>query len=102
MLACNDFSAEIGRHRLWFAGGPGWEGELARLFEDQPGLPMPSQFIRVPVGEPAAGEPVIAAAQARVRGGGGRAGRPIPRRVTACIPPHVQPPAPARRRGCAS
>jgi hypothetical protein len=45
-LHLTDFSADIQRHRLWFAAGDDWGGQLERLFEQQPGLPTPQQFIR--------------------------------------------------------
>ena len=46
MLRCEDFSADILAHRLFFASGKCWKDELARIFESQPGLPTPEQFIR--------------------------------------------------------
>jgi hypothetical protein len=46
MLQCADFSRAIERQRLWFAWGKDWVMELKRLFEEHPGLPTPSQFIR--------------------------------------------------------
>jgi hypothetical protein len=48
MLACDDFSAEIAAHRLWFAAGEAWAEELRQIFTDHPGLPTPVQFIRLP------------------------------------------------------
>ena len=64
LLTCDDFSAEIREHRLWFASGPQWAEELERLLEDRPGLPTPSQFIRMPSADPAVVDPMIASAQA--------------------------------------
>jgi hypothetical protein len=46
MLGCENFAAEIRAHRLWFACGEQWSIELDRLFEENPGLPTPAQFIR--------------------------------------------------------
>lgn len=48
LLGCCDFSAEIARHRLWFAVGESWPMMLSQLFADQPGLATPCQFIRTP------------------------------------------------------
>ncbi|MDB5293585.1 MAG: hypothetical protein JWL69_4826, partial [Phycisphaerales bacterium] len=50
VLACDDFSAEIAEHRLWFAWGHAWAAELDRLFIDNSGLPTPVQFVR-PISE---------------------------------------------------
>jgi len=49
LLHCGDFSRAIRTGRLWFAAGGQWPGELARVFAENPGLPTPSQFIRLPV-----------------------------------------------------
>ena len=46
ILHCDDFSREIIGHRLWFAAGEAWVEQLRRVFEEQPGLPTPAQFIR--------------------------------------------------------
>jgi hypothetical protein len=46
MLRCDDFSTDITAHRLLFASGADWEKELARVFDENPGLPTPEQFIR--------------------------------------------------------
>jgi len=46
LLHCDDFSAEIGAGRLFFAGGPDWAGELEAIFKKFPGLPLPQQFLR--------------------------------------------------------
>ncbi len=48
LLGCCDFSADIARHRLWFAIGEQWPVMLGQLFKDQPGLSTPCQFIRTP------------------------------------------------------
>lgn len=49
LLACDFFANDLDRHRLWFAVGPNWTTELKELFNDQPGLCTPTQFIRLPV-----------------------------------------------------
>jgi hypothetical protein len=49
MLHCEDFSADLVRHRLWFASGAQWPQRLSQLLEDHPGLPTPAQFIRTPL-----------------------------------------------------
>jgi hypothetical protein len=64
LLACDDFSAEVRSHRLWFAWGAEWVRELEKLFEEQPGLPTPSQFIRVPATQQTTIESMIGPAQA--------------------------------------
>jgi hypothetical protein len=45
-LGCFDFSQAIERHRLWLVAGPEWETQFKSLFDQQPGLPTPTQFIR--------------------------------------------------------
>lgn len=49
MLHCHDFSEEIGRHRVWFASGENWGGEVEKIFRENAGLPTPQQFIRTPL-----------------------------------------------------
>ena len=63
LLACDDFSAAIRQHRLWFAWGERWAEELDKLFDERPGLPTPTQFIRLPVTEQETVERMIKAAQ---------------------------------------
>jgi len=46
LLHCDDFSAELGAARLFFAAGPDWPSELGAIFEKFPGLALPQQFIR--------------------------------------------------------
>jgi hypothetical protein len=46
ILACDDFSHEIDRGRLWLAAGEVWEAELQRLLRGNDGLPLPGQFVR--------------------------------------------------------
>jgi len=63
LLHCEDFSHEIARHRLWFAAGDNWKNALAELFQNQPGLPTPTQFIRLPLVAAEISDAVIAEAQ---------------------------------------
>jgi hypothetical protein len=46
LLHCDDFSAELGAARLFFAAGADWPSELGAIFEKFPGLALPQQFIR--------------------------------------------------------
>ena len=46
MLHCDNFSRDIGDHRLWFVTGEQWAEQLRRVFQENPGLPTPVQFIR--------------------------------------------------------
>lgn len=64
MLHCQDFSDAIESNRLWFVAGDDWENQLTALFDRQPGLATPTQFIRTPDADPQQVEPVISAAQA--------------------------------------
>jgi hypothetical protein len=48
LLQSEDFSRDIAAHRLWFACGDDWAGEMRRLFDERSGLPTPTQFIRLP------------------------------------------------------
>ena len=64
LLACEDLSAEISSHRLWFAWGHDWAGELRRLFLERPGLSTPAQFIRLPLTPSMEVERLVSAAQA--------------------------------------
>lgn len=63
ILHCEDFSADIADHRLWFACGNDWEGELAKLFAENPGLPTPAQFIRPILADAAPADRLISPAQ---------------------------------------
>jgi hypothetical protein len=64
ILHCEDFLEDIARHRLWFVAGEGWKEQIKTLFEDIPGLPTPSQFIRPIVADAGAMDGLIAPAQA--------------------------------------
>ena len=46
ILHCENFSADIVNHRLWFVCGRCWQADLEKLLYDNPGLPTPSEFIR--------------------------------------------------------
>ena len=63
MLQCEDFSDAISRGRLWFAWGKAWATRLEELFREQPGLPTPSQFIRLPGADAQVIDPLISASQ---------------------------------------
>ncbi len=63
MLRCEDFSADVAAHRLWLACGDDWAAEMARLFAEQPGLPTPTQFVRLPAAAAEVIDPLIAASQ---------------------------------------
>lgn len=45
-LHCEDFSAELSRQRLFFAAGEGWESQLHDILTSNPGLPIPSHFVK--------------------------------------------------------
>jgi hypothetical protein len=47
-LHCVDFSEELFAHRLFFASGENYAQQLTSLFDQYPGLPTPSVFIRPP------------------------------------------------------
>ncbi len=63
LLVCEDLSTAIRESRLWFAAGPDWANALRDLYDQLPGLPTPAQFIRMPVSDPTALEPLIATSQ---------------------------------------
>jgi hypothetical protein len=56
ILACDDFSGDLADQRLWFASGGQWTTQLDDLLTTHPGLPTPTQFVRLLDGieEPAA------------------------------------------------
>lgn len=62
-LGCDDFSAEIASHRLWFATGADWEAQLRQLLELNPGLATPMQFIRPIVADSTVHDGLVAPAQ---------------------------------------
>jgi hypothetical protein len=47
LLACEDFSGDIAAHRLWFAAGENWAEVLESILEEQVGLAVPGQFVRL-------------------------------------------------------
>jgi hypothetical protein len=63
ILACDDFSNEIDRGRLWFAAGEGWAVQLETLLREQDGLPLPGQFIRTALVDGERIDALIAGAQ---------------------------------------
>jgi hypothetical protein len=60
MLRCDDFSADIRAGRLWLATGA---VGLRQLFDQQPGLATPAQFIRLPTTAAEDVDAAVAAAQ---------------------------------------
>ncbi|HEX4125544.1 MAG TPA: hypothetical protein VHY37_12510 [Tepidisphaeraceae bacterium] len=46
MLHCEGFAEDIAAGRLWFAAGPEWPRQIEELFDSQPGLVVPTQFLR--------------------------------------------------------
>ena len=48
MLHCDDFSQDVREHRLWLGVGEQWLGHLDDVLTTYPGLPTPTQFIRLP------------------------------------------------------
>lgn len=59
MLHCEDFSFDIAHHRLWFIAGESWTEQLQSLFTRRPGLPTPTQFIRLRDGNEDAADALI-------------------------------------------
>lgn len=51
MLHCDDLSADIAGHRVWFAAGDSWQRQLEQILEQHSGLAAPSQFIRMPAAD---------------------------------------------------
>jgi hypothetical protein len=46
LLHAQDFSNDVAAGRLWFAAGAEWQQELEAIFDQDPGLPTPVEFIR--------------------------------------------------------
>jgi hypothetical protein len=63
LLHCEDFADDAAAHRLYFAWGDEWAAEMARVFEENPGLPTPSTFVRLPIHDDAVIEKLVARAQ---------------------------------------
>lgn len=60
MLTCHDFSADITAGRLMFA----WDdASLHALFDQNPGLPVPQQFVRIATSPAELAEPAMKMAQ---------------------------------------
>lgn len=74
LLACENFSTDLARPRLFFAAGPDWASALRDIFARHPGLPLPTQFLRVPGALSTTIDPLIAIAQP-VFGAAGAAAR---------------------------
>jgi hypothetical protein len=71
-LHCEDFSTAISAGRLWIAAGKNWTEELAGIFDANPGLCVPQQYIRTGLQDDAevmamiaAANPVFSAANSR-------------------------------------
>ena len=47
MLSCHDFSAAIATRRLIVLSGDHWPDQFAGVFESMPGLPLPTQLVRL-------------------------------------------------------
>lgn len=63
ILHSEDFSTDLQSHRLWFAWGESWHDELGRLFDENPGLPTPAQFVRGAAADQTEAEALIPTAQ---------------------------------------
>jgi hypothetical protein len=63
ILHCDDFTHDLRDHRLWFAAGPGWDVGLRQVFDDQPGLATPTQFIRMQDADASVVDEMISMAQ---------------------------------------
>lgn len=63
LLHCGDLGPDIAAGRLWFAAGQTWPDELRRTLETLPGLPTPSNFIRLPVTDAETIDHLVAEAQ---------------------------------------
>jgi hypothetical protein len=46
MLHCESFAEDIAAGRLWFAAGQQWPRQIESIFDAQPGLVVPTQFVR--------------------------------------------------------
>lgn len=64
----HDFSEAIRGNRLWFAVGAKWAEELAKIFDDRPALPIPTQLIRTPALDPQEVESMVQAVQRALAG----------------------------------
>lgn len=77
ILSCADFSAMIRDRRLFFCVGPDWNEQLDALYAAQPGLPLPAQFVRLPITAGEICNPIIQTAQATFSRIGERVGKQI-------------------------
>jgi hypothetical protein len=87
LLHCEDFSAEIRAHRLWFGAGENWIASLGQLFEEHPGLPTPSQFIRPILADSAPADRLIGPAQELFANVSVRRSQRIESLFSAALPP---------------
>jgi len=63
MLHCCDLSAAIAAHRVWFAAGRNWPAMLTAILAENPGLPVPHQFIRTVLTGEEESQPIMQLAQ---------------------------------------
>jgi len=99
-LATRDFSDLIRAHRLYFVGGAFWGTMLTALLDALPGLPLPSQFVRLSATSDRSvqhlietARPIIAAAQsarARLSHECCRSPRPLHKRVAVVTQSHFR------------
>ena len=47
ILSCGDFSGDIENGRCFFLTGQAWDGEFLSLIDQHPGLPVPTQLVRL-------------------------------------------------------
>jgi len=62
-FSCDDFSRDLRAHRLWMVAGESWQSDLHRLLLEQPGLAIPTQYIRLPATAQEVNDALIAHAQ---------------------------------------
>ncbi|HEY2587391.1 MAG TPA: hypothetical protein VGI81_16725 [Tepidisphaeraceae bacterium] len=63
LLHVEDFSRDIAAGRLWFAAGAAWEEELEAIFDRNPGLPTPVEFVRPILADSSPADQLIEPAQ---------------------------------------
>jgi hypothetical protein len=63
LLHADDFSRDIAAGRLWFAAGSEWQAELEAIFERNPGLPTPVEFVRPILADTSPADQLIEPAQ---------------------------------------
>ena len=63
ILGSHDFGDEFEHGRLWFAAGEDWPHMLGKVLDRNPGLPIPSRFIRTKLTGDDVANPIISEAQ---------------------------------------